>query len=82
MLKLCTCNQSGLKFIPGLLIFYHILSKLIAKLNLSAFNTYIDPGFTGNLPLELVDFGPEEIYIKAGDPDLSAYFPLAGSNHG
>ena len=35
MLKLCTYNQSGLKFIPGLLIFYHILSKLIAKLNLS-----------------------------------------------
>ena len=41
MLKLCTYNQSGLKFIPGLLIFYHILSKLIAKLNLSIIFLYL-----------------------------------------
>ena len=68
--------------IPHNVAAYVIDKSTYARRFLSAFNTYIDPGFTGNLPLELVDFGPEEIYIKAGDPDLSAYFPLAGSNHG
>jgi dCTP deaminase len=54
--------------IPHNVAAYVIDKSTYARRFLSAFNTYIDPGFVGNLTLELVNFGPEEIYIRAGDP--------------
>ena len=39
-----------------------------ARLFISAFNTYFDPGFHGNATLELVNHSPEPITYKAGDP--------------
>jgi dCTP deaminase len=39
-----------------------------ARVFVSALNTFFDPGFCGNATLELVNLGPETVYIKAGDP--------------
>ena len=39
-----------------------------ARVFVSAFNTFFDPGFQGNATLELVNLGPETVEIKAGDP--------------
>lgn len=45
-----------------------------ARRFLSAFNTFIDPGWRGNLTLELVNHGPSPIDIKAGDPIAQIVF--------
>lgn len=45
-----------------------------ARFFVSAFNTFIDPGFHGNLTLELVNKTPETIYIKKGDPICQIIF--------
>lgn len=37
-------------------------------------NTYIDPGFEGNLTLELTNHGPEPVVFKAGDPVVQIVF--------
>ena len=47
-----------------------------ARLFCSAFNTFIDPGFTGNLTLELVNHGPMPIIIKRGDPIVQLIFTV------
>ena len=39
-----------------------------ARVFVSAFNTFFDPGFHGNATLELVNLGPETVRIEAGDP--------------
>ena len=39
-----------------------------ARVFVSAFNTFFDPGFQGNATLELVNLGAETVVIKAGDP--------------
>jgi len=39
-----------------------------ARVFVSAFNTFFDPGFEGNATLELVNLGAETVHIKAGDP--------------
>lgn len=39
-----------------------------ARVFVSAFNTFLDPGWCGNLTLELVNLGSEIVDIKAGDP--------------
>lgn len=45
-----------------------------ARVFCSAFNTFIDPGFRGNLTLELVNHGDEPVVIKAGDPIVQLLF--------
>lgn len=45
-----------------------------ARRFMSAMNTLIDPGFIGNLTLELVNHGPERIVIKSGDPICQIVF--------
>ena len=47
-----------------------------ARVFCSAFNTYVDPGFRGNLTLELVNHGREPMVIKAGDPIVQLLFTL------
>lgn len=37
-------------------------------------NTYIDPGFEGNLTLELTNHGPHPVEFKAGDPVVQVVF--------
>ena len=39
-----------------------------ARVFVSAFNTFFDPGFEGNATLELVNLGPEPVVYKKGDP--------------
>jgi dCTP deaminase len=45
-----------------------------ARLFLSAFNTFTDPGFDGNLTLELVSHEDRVLHIKAGDPICQLIF--------
>jgi dCTP deaminase len=45
-----------------------------ARVFCSAFNTFIDPGFHGNLTLELVNHGAEPVIYKAGDPVVQLLF--------
>lgn len=45
-----------------------------ARRFMSAMNTLIDPGFVGNLTLELVNHGKEPIDIKYGDPICQIVF--------
>jgi len=45
-----------------------------ARVFVSALNTFADPGFTGNLTLELINHGPEPVTIKAGDPIVQLLF--------
>jgi dCTP deaminase len=39
-----------------------------ARMFVSAFNTFFDPGFHGNATLELVNHGPKPVTYKEGDP--------------
>lgn len=39
-----------------------------ARVFVSAFNTFFDPGFKGNATLELVNLGDEPVIYKKGDP--------------
>ena len=41
---------------------------------MSAMNTFIDPGFQGNLTLELVNHGPDPIALRAGEPIAQILF--------
>lgn len=45
-----------------------------ARLFVSAFNTFIDPGFIGNLTLEIVNHSAETVVIKKGDPICQIIF--------
>lgn len=45
-----------------------------ARLFMSAMNTLIDPGFRGNLTLELVNHSEDRIFLKAGDPICQIVF--------
>jgi len=45
-----------------------------ARLFMSVFNTFIDPGFCGNLQLEIVNHSAETIEIKAGTPICQVVF--------
>jgi dCTP deaminase len=45
-----------------------------ARRFMSAMNTLIDPGFRGNLTLELVNQGPETIVVNSGDPIAQIVF--------
>lgn len=39
-----------------------------ARLFVSAFNTFMDPGWRGNLTLELVNLSDREVVLQSGDP--------------
>lgn len=45
-----------------------------ARLGLSAFNTFGDPGFKGNFTLELVNHSPRPILLRAGQPAVQFVF--------
>ena len=45
-----------------------------ARRGLSAFNTFIDPGWRGYLTLELVNNGHVTIMLRAGDPIVQVKF--------
>lgn len=45
-----------------------------ARQFLSAMNTFIDPGFKGNLTLELVNLGSDYVSLQAGDPVAQILF--------
>jgi dCTP deaminase len=45
-----------------------------ARVFMGAMNTYIDPGFEGNLTLELVNYSDKPIYISKGAPIVQIGF--------
>lgn len=45
-----------------------------ARLFVSCYNTFIDPGFVGNLTLEIVNDSAETVVIKKGDPICQIIF--------
>lgn len=45
-----------------------------ARQFVSAFNTFIDPGFKGNLTIELVNHGTEPVIYERGDPLVQILF--------
>lgn len=45
-----------------------------ARHGLSLFNTFVDPGWEGYLTLELINLGPDFIYIDKGDPICQLIF--------
>lgn len=47
---------------------YVVDKSTFARVFVSAFNTLIDPGFNGNLTLELVNLGSEPVHYLEGDP--------------
>lgn len=51
-----------------------------ARRFVSAFNTLLDPGWRGNLTLELVNLSAEAIEIKAGDPICQIVFHWLDEN--
>ena len=53
---------------PDNVVAYVVDKSTYGRRFVSAMNTLIDPGFVGNLTLELVNFGDQLVDIKAGDP--------------
>jgi deoxycytidine triphosphate deaminase len=53
---------------PPNVVGYVVDKSSFARVFVTAFNTLIDPGFHGNLTLELVNLGPEVVEMKLGDP--------------
>ena len=53
---------------PDNVVAYVVDKSSFARRFVSALNTLIDPGFIGNLTLELVNLGEEVVDMKAGDP--------------
>ena len=47
-----------------------------ARVFVTAFNTFFDPGFHGNATLELVNLGVNPVFYKAGDPVCQFIFTL------
>lgn len=54
--------------IPLNVVGYVIDKSSYARRFVTAFNTLLDPGWHGNLTLELVNLGPSVVDIAAGDP--------------
>lgn len=66
--------------IPDNVVGYVIDKSSYARVFVSAFNTLLDPGWRGNLTLELVNLGSEVIDIKAGDPIVQIAFHWLDEN--
>lgn len=60
--------------IPDNVVGYVVDKSTYARVFVSAFNTLLDPGWRGNLTLELVNLGHELVEIKAGDPIVQIAF--------
>ncbi len=60
--------------IPTNVVGYVIDKSTYARVFVNAFNTLLDPGWKGNLTLELVNHGSEAVEIKAGDPIVQLAF--------
>lgn len=59
---------------PHNVVGYVVDKSTYARRFISAFNTLLDPGWSGNLTLELVNHGEKIIDIKAGDPIVQIAF--------
>lgn len=59
---------------PHDVVGYVVDKSSYARRFVSALNTLIDPGFVGNLTLELVNLSRDTIMIKAGDPIVQVAF--------
>lgn len=53
---------------PDNVVAYVVDKSTYARRFISALNTLIDPGFVGNLTLELVNLGNHVVHINSGDP--------------
>ena len=53
---------------PTNVVGYVVDKSSHARLFVSAFNTLLDPGWAGNLTLELINLSAEDLVLKAGDP--------------
>ena len=60
--------------IPLDVVGYVVDKSTYARRFITAFNTLLDPGWRGNLTLELVNLGNSPIDIKAGDPICQIVF--------
>ena len=59
---------------PDDVVGYVVDKSTYARRFVSAFNTLLDPGWQGNLTLELVNLGNCPVNIKAGDPIVQIVF--------
>jgi len=59
---------------PADVVGYVVDKSSFARVFVTAFNTLIDPGFHGNLTLELVNLGKEVVHYKKGDPVVQIAF--------
>jgi len=60
--------------IPTNVVGYVVDKSTYARRFITAFNTLLDPGWEGNLTLELVNLGDRSINIHAGDPIVQIVF--------
>lgn len=60
--------------LPDNVVGYVVDKSTYARRFVSAFNTLLDPGFVGNLTLELVNHGYTPVDIAAGDPIVQVVF--------
>ena len=76
---------------PHNVVGYVVDKSTYARKFISAMNTLIDPGFRGNLTLEMANLSKEPIYIEQGDPicqiafhwlDEPTELPYAGKYQG
>lgn len=63
-------------WMPDDVVAYVVDKSSYARVFVSAFNTLMDPGFKGNLTLELVNFGTEPVVYQKGDPVCQIAFHL------
>ena len=60
--------------IPTNIVAYVVDKSTYARRFVTAFNTLLDPGWEGNLTLELANLGDDVIDIRAGDPIAQIVF--------
>lgn len=60
--------------LPTNVVGYVVDKSSYARVFVSAFNTLLDPGWRGNLTLELVNHSDKLVEIKAGDPIVQIAF--------
>lgn len=61
-------------FMPHNVVAYVVDKSSYARVFVTAFNTLMDPGFQGNLTLELGNLGKETVTYKQGDPVCQIVF--------
>lgn len=74
------CGESALAhtvedfWLPDNVVGYVVDKSTWARRHVTAFNTLLDPGWHGNLTLELVNLGHTPVAIMAGDPIVQIAF--------